>query len=77
MRRVTVREMRELLPEIEAALQAEGELVLTRRGKPVARLVPIAPARPRRASHAAFRARTQPQDIPSEVLVREDRDARG
>jgi antitoxin (DNA-binding transcriptional repressor) of toxin-antitoxin stability system len=77
MRQVTVREIRDLLPEIEEALRAEGELILTRRGKPVARLVPVVPARPRRPSHAEFRGRMQPQDVPSEALVRKDRDARG
>jgi antitoxin (DNA-binding transcriptional repressor) of toxin-antitoxin stability system len=76
MRRVTVREMRELLPEVEAALRAEGEIVLTRRGRPIARLVPMPEERPRRPSHAEFRASMPFQEIPSEVLIREDRDAR-
>jgi antitoxin (DNA-binding transcriptional repressor) of toxin-antitoxin stability system len=77
MRRVTVREMRELLPEVEAALRAEGEIVLTRRGKPIARLLPMPEQRPRRPSNADLRAKMPFQEIPSEVLIREDRDARG
>jgi len=41
MRQVTVRQMRELLPEIDADLRANGEIVLTRRGKPIARMMPM------------------------------------
>jgi antitoxin (DNA-binding transcriptional repressor) of toxin-antitoxin stability system len=76
MRRVTVRQMRELLPDIEAALAAEGEMVLTRRGRPIARLVPVAetPAHP--LSTATLRARTPPLVVPSEVLLRQERDER-
>jgi antitoxin (DNA-binding transcriptional repressor) of toxin-antitoxin stability system len=77
MRQVTVREMRRLLPDIEGALRAEGELILTRRGKPVARLVALAPERPRRPSNADLRALMPAHEVTSEQLVREDRDARG
>ena len=42
MRQVTVREIRRLLPEIEATLQSEGELILTRRaGPPIGRPTPV------------------------------------
>jgi antitoxin (DNA-binding transcriptional repressor) of toxin-antitoxin stability system len=76
MRQVTVRQMRELLPEIEKELHAEGELILTRRGTPVARLVPLAPTA-RRPSNADLRAMMPLQTVTSEQLVREDRDERG
>jgi antitoxin (DNA-binding transcriptional repressor) of toxin-antitoxin stability system len=77
MRHVTVREMRELLPEIEAALRADGELILTRRGKPVARLVPLVAEQRRRPSNADLRAMMPLQKVTSEQLLREERDARG
>jgi antitoxin (DNA-binding transcriptional repressor) of toxin-antitoxin stability system len=76
MRRVTVREMRELLPEIEQALRAEGELVLTRRGKPVARMVPVPDGTQALLSTRELRARMTPSTVPSEVLIRQDRDER-
>ena len=76
MRQVTVREMRELLPTIEAALAAEGEIVLTRRGQPIARLVPMAEHLPAKLSTAALRARMAPLEVPSEVLLRQERDER-
>lgn len=76
MRSVNVREMRELLPDIEEELRREGSLILTKRDLPVARIVPIERERPQRRLHAEFRASMPFQEIPSEVLIREDRDAR-
>jgi antitoxin (DNA-binding transcriptional repressor) of toxin-antitoxin stability system len=75
MRRVSIREMRALLPRLDETLAQEGEMVIVRRGKPIARLLPAA-ARPERPSNADLRARCPFQTIPSEVLIREDRDAR-
>ncbi len=79
MRSVSVREVRALLPGLEEELARTGEIVLTRRGRPIARLTPVEGAtasRPRRPSHAEFRAGMPFQEIPSEVLIREDRDSR-
>ena len=76
MRSVNVREMRQLLPDIEQELRREGELILTKRDKAVARIVPMPSERPRRPSNAEFRASMPFQEVPSEVLIREDRDAR-
>ena len=76
MRIVSVREMRELLPDLETTLAEEGEIVLTRRGRPIARLTAAAPHHRGRPSHAEFRARMPFQSVPSEVLIRQDRDER-
>ena len=76
MRRVTVREIRRLLPEIEAALRAEGELIVTKRGRPIARLTAVEPTATRRPSNADLRALADANGILSEDLVRADRDAR-
>jgi antitoxin (DNA-binding transcriptional repressor) of toxin-antitoxin stability system len=73
MREVTVRELRALLPSIEDRLRQEGELVLTRNGRPLARIIGLSR---RRRDNADLRAKCPPQAIPSEVLIREDRDAR-
>jgi antitoxin (DNA-binding transcriptional repressor) of toxin-antitoxin stability system len=75
MRQLSIREMRAALSRIEDLLREEGELVLTRHGEPVARAVPIRPARTL-PSRASLRARMKKMEIPSEVLIREDRDAR-
>lgn len=75
MKELSIREIRQDLPHIDELLATEGEVIVTRRGKPVARLLPVSPKRKIR-SMAAFRATMPFQDIPSEVLIREDRDAR-
>jgi len=75
MRSLSIREVRAALGSIEELVEREGELVITRHGKPVARIVPVQERRPM-PSHKAFRATMPFQEIPSEVLIREDRDAR-
>jgi prevent-host-death family protein len=75
MKELSIREIRQDLPHIDELLATEGEVIVTRRGKPVARLLPVSPKRKIR-SMAAFRATMPFQEIPSEVLIREDRDAR-
>ncbi len=76
MRRATIREIRALLPDLEAILAVEGEILLTRHGRPVARVVPLAQEGMQRPSHVAFRARLPLQEVPTEELVRQDRDER-
>lgn len=75
MKQVTVRELRGLLARVDQILAEEGELVLTKRGKPVARLVPMT-ARGAMPSHADHRAKMPRWDVGSEALIREDRDSR-
>jgi len=65
MKNLTIREARQSLSHLDRLLEAEGELTITRRGKPVAHVVPVGPRRgmPRMKQG-------------SERLVRDDRDAR-
>ena len=80
MKTLGVREMRASYCALEAALKEEGEVILTHHGKPFARVLPIdAPAvKPlEMPSNAALRAKMKPMKVPSSVLIREDRDARG
>jgi len=75
MRSLSIREVRAALGNLEEIVEKEGELLITRHGKPVARILPL--ERPRRLpSLKALRDSMPFQEIPSEVLVREDRDAR-
>lgn len=48
LKTITIRDLRQRWPEAEKALEAEHELTITRDGKPVAKLVRIAAAQPRR-----------------------------
>lgn len=43
MKTITVRDVRQRWPEAERSLAEEGEITITRDGKPVARLLPVEP----------------------------------
>lgn len=73
MRELTIREMRAELGRLGELLEREGQLVVTRRGEPIARILPINP-RPR-PNHVDLRAGLPYLDRPSEMIVRADRDA--
>ena len=75
MRTLTIRQLRAALPGLDRLVAKEGEVLVTRRGRPLARLLRVRSARPL-PSHADLRAKTRPLSVPSEVLVRQDRDAR-
>jgi antitoxin (DNA-binding transcriptional repressor) of toxin-antitoxin stability system len=49
MKTITIRDLRQRWPEAEAALQIEGEILVTRDSKPVAKPVRVAPDGPRRS----------------------------
>jgi antitoxin (DNA-binding transcriptional repressor) of toxin-antitoxin stability system len=75
MRELSVREMRQGYQVLKEALEQDGEVVLTHHGKPFAKVVPLTPVKGM-PSHADLRARMPYQEVPSEVYIREDRDAR-
>jgi prevent-host-death family protein len=72
---LNIREMRQAWSCIDEIVAKEGEIVVTRRGRPVARVLPVRPRR-RLPSNAALRASMPRMKTPSEILIREDRDAR-
>jgi prevent-host-death family protein len=75
MKTLSVREARQALSHLGSLLSKEDELIITRHGKPVARLVRV---RPRKAipSHRTLRESMPKLCEGSETLIREDRDAR-
>ena len=75
MKEISVQEIRVLLSRLEEELRKEGELVLTRRGKPIARVQPVERAM-LRPSHADLRKRLGRQLAPSAAFLREERDGR-
>jgi antitoxin (DNA-binding transcriptional repressor) of toxin-antitoxin stability system len=78
-----IREVRQRYEVLKETLEKEGEVILTHHGKPFARVLPLTgltqqQLREQRGKElAAFRATQRKQAVPSEVLVREDRDSRG
>jgi antitoxin (DNA-binding transcriptional repressor) of toxin-antitoxin stability system len=75
MRKLSVREIRASLPQLEQILELEGELVITRNGEPIARLLP-AVRKDGIPSHAELRSRMPRLRVGSEVLIRQERDER-
>jgi len=63
------------LGQLGKLVEGEGEIVVTRRGKPVARLLPVKGAL-KRPDHAELRSEMPVLDIASEELIRMDRDER-
>lgn len=72
---MSIREIRQQLPQLQIVLEKAQEIVITRHGKPLARIVPIFPIR-KKNDHAKLRALQPRCQVPSEVLIRADRDER-
>lgn len=83
MKTLGVREARQSYSVLKETLEKEGEVILTHHGKPFARVLPWTGESKqaqliRRSRELAKFRRTMPmQTVPTEVLIREDRDARG
>lgn len=75
MRELSIREMRAALGRLDELVEQEGEMIVTRHGRPVARILPARGARVI-PSRRALRESMPPMGVPSEALVREDRDER-
>jgi antitoxin (DNA-binding transcriptional repressor) of toxin-antitoxin stability system len=75
MKELSIREAREQLTAIEELVEKEGEIILTRRGKAVARILPLTGPR-KLPSRASLRRKMPRLKTPSEALVRLDRDSR-
>lgn len=75
MKSISVRELRSVIPQLKQTLAQEHELVLLSNGEPVARILPIQRKR-QVPSLSAHRERMNRVAVPSEVLVREERDRR-
>ena len=75
MKKLTIREARKSLTNLDRLLAAEGVLTITRRGEAIARMVQIGQKRPI-PSHRDLREKMARMRRGSEKLVREDRDVR-
>lgn len=80
MKTLTIREAREGLSHPDQMFADSDEVLVVCRGEPVARILPVTPSvAPRKKafrSLAAFRASQPMQEIPSEVIIREEREER-
>ncbi|MFH1817419.1 MAG: type II toxin-antitoxin system prevent-host-death family antitoxin [Pseudomonadota bacterium] len=76
MKTLTIREAREGLSHPDQMFADSDEVLVVCRGEPVARILPVQPRKKPFRSLAAFRASQPFQEIPSEVLISEDREER-
>ena len=74
MKTLSIREVRQNLGRLDQLLEKEREIIISRRGRSIARVLPIRPAR-RMPSHAEIRAEMS-ELSDSARLIREDREAR-
>ena len=75
MKELSIREMRGALGRLDDLLAEEREIIVARRGRAIARVLPVRPVHDM-PSHADLRAR-MPRLSSSAELIREDRDDRG
>lgn len=75
MKKLSIREARKALAHLEETLPRDGEVTITRNGRPIARIrrTPGSLAVP---SHKDLRDSIKPMRLPSEILIRRDRDGR-
>ncbi len=75
MRSLSIRETRQALSHLDRLLAVEGQITVTRRGKPIARMIGIG-KKPPIPSHRDLRDKTHRMKNGSEKVIRTDRDAR-
>ena len=76
MKRVGIKQARQTLPNLITKVEAGEEIMITRQGKPVARLVPAPGPTKQLPSLDAFRHEIGRIGTRSEILLREDRNVR-
>lgn len=76
MKFLGVREMRASYEVLQETLEREGEVILTRHGKPFARVLPYNEHPRKMPSLKEFRARQKRQRVPTSVAIRAERDER-
>jgi len=75
MQTLNIREMRHALGQLDTLVNASGELVITRHGKPIARILPIQ-GKCSRPTHEELHRLTKNLALSSEKIVRDMRDER-
>jgi len=75
MKELNVREMRAAIGRLDDLVDAAGELIVSRRGKAIAHILPVSRRRPR-PDHADLRARMPRLSTPSATLIRDECDER-
>lgn len=75
MKTLSIRDMRKNLGRLDRLVTDSGELLVTRRGRAIARILPVEGAKPK-PDHADLRQQMRWLDTPSETLIAVERDER-
>ena len=75
MKELNVREMRAAIGQLDKLVDEAGEIIVSRRGRAIARILPVAGTR-QRPTHADLRARTPRLATSSAAWIRAERDER-
>ncbi len=75
MKKLSIREARQALSHLDQLLAVEEEVMITRRGDPIAKVVQVGRKRPI-PSHRDLRDGMSKMRVGSETLIRSDRDER-
>lgn len=75
MQTLSIREVRTALGNLEALLTKTGEIVITKHGEAIARILPMQ-GKLLRPRHEELHRLTKKLPIPSEKLIRDERDER-
>jgi prevent-host-death family protein len=75
MKKLSIREVRKELAQLDELVSREGEVVVTRRGQPIARVLPLR-SKKKMPSHAELRASMPRLKRGSEKHIRAERDER-
>jgi len=75
MKALNIRQVRSALCRLDELLDSEGEILITRHGKAVARLLPVR-AKRELPSNADLRSKLPRLGVGSETVIREERDER-
>ncbi len=73
MKKLTIREVRQSLSHLDRLLEIEGEVTITRRGDPIAKVVQVGRKRPI-PSHRDLREGMKRIHKGSETLIRKNRE---
>lgn len=75
MKTLSIREMRRDLGHLDDLVSSAGEIIVTRRGQPIARVLPVTGACSK-PDHAGLRRQMPYLTTPSEALLDAERDER-
>ncbi len=75
MKELNIREMRAALGRLDELVDEAGELIVSRRGRPIGRILPVS-RQPRRPDHADLRQSTTGVASSSAELIRAERGER-